>query len=188
MKRSILLSVIVAAALVATGTSSAVQPGGATAATASTPIDLGTLGGTRSVAHAVNDHGLVVGNSFTAGNDAEHAFSWTEKGGMVDIDTLGGERSHVFGKNAVSERGHVVGDVHPGDQSGLYQAFLWTQKDGMVGLGGDFSVALAVNDRGQVVGQSEFPQTGRNTHSRGRRRAAWSTSARLAARTPSPTR
>ena len=155
MKCSILLSVIVAAALVASGTSSAVQPGGATAATASTPIDLGTLGGRNSHADAMNDHGQVVGDSLTAGG-VEHAFSWTQKGGMVDLETLGEVESHLAGVNAVNERGQVVGDRHPDPQDGNYRAFLWSQKDGMVDLGGSLSVAYAVNDRGQVVGNGFF--------------------------------
>ena len=45
----------------------------------------------------MNNHGQVVGSSLTAG-DVDHAFSWTEKGGMVDIDTLGGAGSHLVGR------------------------------------------------------------------------------------------
>ena len=53
------------------------------------PIDLGTLGGTDSYAIAVNESGQVVGVSQAAGG-AEHAFSWTAAGGMIDLGTLGG--------------------------------------------------------------------------------------------------
>ena len=71
--------------------------GGAMAAPASvTAIDLGTLGGTNSGAAAVNASGQVVGFAGTAGNAASHAFSWTENGGMVISELLGGtvERCH----------------------------------------------------------------------------------------------
>ena len=66
--------------------------GVATAAGPPTPtaIDLGTLGGTSSVAAAVNARGQVVGDSATAGDVEGHAFSWTEAGGMIDLGTLGG--------------------------------------------------------------------------------------------------
>ena len=52
-------------------------------------IDLGTLGGASSGAEAVNDSGQVVGGSQTA-SGANHAFLWTQAGGMVDLGTLGG--------------------------------------------------------------------------------------------------
>ena len=71
-------------------------------------VDLGTLGGINSDAHAVNDRGQVVGESYAAGGACLHAFSWTRAGGMVDLGTLpGGGRSHV---DAVNDRGQVVGD------------------------------------------------------------------------------
>jgi probable HAF family extracellular repeat protein len=49
-----------------------------------TLLDLGTLGGDGSLAYAVNESGLVVGRSTTAGG-WEHAFAWTAAGGMVDL-------------------------------------------------------------------------------------------------------
>ncbi len=56
---------------------------GATAAPPSvTATDLGTLGGNRSFASAVNDNGQVVGNSqITVGAGQSHAFIWTQAGG-----------------------------------------------------------------------------------------------------------
>src|ERR671930_236835 len=78
------------------------------AAGTSTPtaIDLGTLGGTQSVAIAVNASGQVVGQSATAGEAESHAFSWTQAGGMVDLGTLGGTQSVAV---AVNASGQVVG-------------------------------------------------------------------------------
>src|SRR5438093_507104 len=68
-------------------------------------IDLGTLGGSFSVAEAVNDSGEVVGWAETA-DGALHAFSWTAAGGMVDLGTLGDRGSEASGVNA---SGQVVG-------------------------------------------------------------------------------
>ena len=75
-------------------------------------VDLGTLGGDYSNAVAINDDGQVVGYSTTAGSHSDtagnetHAFSWTKKGGMVDLGTLGGNSSSAA---AVNNRGQVVG-------------------------------------------------------------------------------
>ena len=73
-----------------------------------TVTDLGTLGGSYSYASAVNDSGQVVGYSGTAGSFASHAFSWTQKGGMVDLGTLGGSDGYSSA-SAVNDSGQVVG-------------------------------------------------------------------------------
>jgi probable HAF family extracellular repeat protein len=63
----------------------------------------------------------VVGYAYTNGDAANHAFSWTQAGGMVDLDTLG-----VLGfsfATAVSN-GQVVGYAYT---SLGEHAFSWTQ-------------------------------------------------------------
>ena len=55
------------------------------AAPATAPIAIGTLGGTSSSARAVNDSGLVVGESDTLGNAATHAFVWTQGEGSGSV-------------------------------------------------------------------------------------------------------
>ncbi|NIN63845.1 MAG: HAF repeat-containing protein, partial [Anaerolineae bacterium] len=55
-------------------------------------VDLGTLGGYRSDAYAINSQGQVVGDSRNA-LGFTHAFVWTAEGGMVDLGTLGGGQS-----------------------------------------------------------------------------------------------
>jgi probable HAF family extracellular repeat protein len=64
---------------------------------------LGTVGGFGSEANAVNNRGQVVGR--TVVGFELHAFSWTKKGGMLDLGTLGGDSDAV----AVNDRGQVVG-------------------------------------------------------------------------------
>lgn len=73
------------------------------------PIDLGTLGGTISVAIAVNDSGQVVGDSFTAGDAEFHAFSWTAAGGIIALGTLGATESEAV---AVNSSGQMIGNVN----------------------------------------------------------------------------
>ena len=59
-------------------------------------IDLGTLDGTETEAHLINNRGQVVGHS------GSHAFLW-EKGVMTDLGTLpGGDYSFAY---AINERG-----------------------------------------------------------------------------------
>ena len=77
-----------------------------------TIINLGSLGGTASVPVEVNNHGEVVGFSFTANNAAAHAFVYSH-GRMTDLGTLGGTTSVATGINAA---GVVVGmsSIAPG--------------------------------------------------------------------------
>jgi probable HAF family extracellular repeat protein len=110
--------------------------------------DLGTLPGhAESIAIAVNDKGQVLGAS---GNDESvHAFLW-QNGTMTDIGPLGEEGSLT----GLNERGQVIGARET--VSGL-RAFLW--QDGEITdlgtLPGDkTSVALAINEQGQIVGRS----------------------------------
>jgi len=111
-------------------------------------VDLGTLpGGTNSRATAV-DNGQVVGYAMTAGAEfVEHAFSWTQAGGMVDL----GEGEAI----AVSN-GQVVGYNAGG------HAFSWTQEGGMVDLGtlGPFSRASDVSDGQGSWARREPAQSG----------------------------
>jgi probable HAF family extracellular repeat protein len=109
---------------------------------------LGTLPGhAESIAIAVNDKGQVLGAS--RDDDSVHAFLW-QNGTMTDIGPIG-EEGWTTGLN---ERGQVIGARET--VSGL-RAFFW--QDGEITdlgtLPGDkTSVALAINEQGQIVGRS----------------------------------
>ncbi|MEU6229288.1 hypothetical protein [Streptomyces sp. NPDC047042] len=78
--------------------------------------DLGTLGGTRSKATAI-DGNTVVGSSLTSGDAAEHAFAYDlRRHTMTDLGTLGGssraigvEGSHIVGESTLSTDGPTHG-------------------------------------------------------------------------------
>ncbi|MFE2066577.1 hypothetical protein ACFXDH_30080 [Streptomyces sp. NPDC059467] len=81
--------------------------------------DLGTLGGTRSEATAI-DGRTVVGSSLTSGDAAEHAFAYDlRRHTMTDIGTLGDssratgvEGDHVVGESDLSAGGPAHGFVY----------------------------------------------------------------------------
>lgn len=113
---------------------------------------LGTLGGTYSVAQAINDSGQVVGN----GNGSDRAFITGANGvGMNYLDTLGGTGSYASG---INNSGQVVG--HSFTSTGNAHAFITGANGvGMTDLGtlgGSYSNAYGINDFGQVVGVSSI--------------------------------
>jgi probable HAF family extracellular repeat protein len=101
--------------------------------------DLGTLGtqaGQTSIANAISDEGLVVGESATDPDNVSHAFLWTRRSGkMVDLGTLDGGLTSAA--QAVSDGGVVVGNSQVTDTSGLQinHAFVWTHRTRMVDIG-----------------------------------------------------
>jgi probable HAF family extracellular repeat protein len=114
--------------------------------------DLGTLGGSTSIAYAINDSGTVVGQADLANGDV-HAFSWTQSGGMQDLGTLGGHESAAF---AINDAGEIVGESYPANGVAPH-AFLWCKQHGMRDLGtlgGATSQARGINNLGEVVGDS----------------------------------
>ena len=114
--------------------------------------ELGTLGGLRTFADAVNDRGEVVGWSEDAAGD-RYAFLWTKEQGMRSLEDLPGGSANGWGID-ITNNGMVVGTSYGAD--GQF-GFRWTEKGGMQSLG-DLpggraeSAAKAANERGQIVG------------------------------------
>jgi len=126
-------------------------------------MDLGTLGGAIASGEALNDAGQVVGWSQVAGSLTTHAFLWTSGQGMQDLFVIAGMTT----ANDINNRGQVVGSG-PGPD-GKTHALLWTPGVGtrdLGTLGGLFtaSIAYAINEAGDVVGDSFMPNDPSGLH------------------------
>ncbi|GAO01520.1 hypothetical protein PSR1_00375 [Anaeromyxobacter sp. PSR-1] len=94
-------------------------------------VDLGTLGGTHTVARAVNPGGQVVGWSSLWDDHPQHAFTWTADGGMVDLgywglDGLKGRANAVDSLDRVAGWSELVPLVPRDDFAyGPTHAVLW---------------------------------------------------------------
>jgi len=129
--------------------------------------DLGTLGGSDSLASNLNERGQIAGISYTDSNASTncfwalttHPFFW-ENGKMTDVGSLGGTCGAV---NWMNNRGQVVGFSNvAGDQSN--HAFFWDKEHGLKDLGtlpgGSFSGANWINDAGEIAGASDVSNGG----------------------------
>ncbi len=124
------------------------------------------LPGVDPQARGINNRGQIVGVSDVEGGSygpddrPYHAVLW-EKGKMRDLGTLGGQSSAA---NAINDRGQIVGwsDTKPKIKGSheVMHAFLW-ENGRMRDLGTlpgphPDSEAVAVNQRGQVVGRTNL--------------------------------
>jgi probable HAF family extracellular repeat protein len=134
-------------------------------------IDIGTLGGAYAQANAINDAGAITGASQTQGMGpmvTTHAFIYRQldaTNGMKDLGVLG---TGLFSSGmAINNYNHVAGYSTISTKDGRVHAFLHNGK-GMIDLGSlggyaadsDYSVALGVNSKDQVVGYSYLPAFG----------------------------
>ena len=129
--------------------------------------DLGTLGGSGSVAEGISDRGWVVGSANLPDDQSEHAYLWLD-GVMTDLGTLGGlnsseqwpvkdDRGLIAGV-AETPNTDPLGENFCGFGTGLIcQGFLWQNgvMTALPTLGGNNGQALGVNNRGQLVGYAE---------------------------------
>jgi probable HAF family extracellular repeat protein len=121
--------------------------------------DVGTLGGSNSVAYGINSQGQVTGSSTLPGDHIEHAFLFTPGIGISDLGTLSGS-GDSFGR-ALNDFGIIVGDTS-GPTANASTEFIWSAASGMVDLGAvldsflggnDPSIANAINNSGQIAGR-----------------------------------
>ena len=143
---------------------------------------LGTLGGNNSAATGANNRGLVVGVAENPTQDPNcvspqvldyEAVVWR---GNTIHGLLPVPNDAIGAALAVNDNGQIVGGTGmcgsgPGIGPVLMHAVLWknhTPTD-LGNLGGTFNnVAYAINNRGQVVGASDWSVTTQVTHSSGK--------------------
>lgn len=105
----------------------------------------GSLGG-YTLARAINDKGLIVGEAGLPGGVGAHTVVW-ENGVMRDIQAFASGNTFPWG---LSNTGIAVGQWDPSNG-----AYSWTAAGGMAvmaGLEGPSDIPLAVNDNGLIVG------------------------------------
>lgn len=115
--------------------------------------DLGTLGGTQSLARSINAAGDVVGWAYPTGVATQLAVLW-RNGQIVPLGTLGGNASDA---RDINNNGLVVGSAFDSDRN--ERAFWWRGDvlHDMGTLGGAQSRAYACNEWGDVVGWAAIP-------------------------------
>lgn len=105
---------------------------------AGTMTDLGSLGGSNSMASAINQSGNITGSTSTP-TAAEHAYLWNGAT-MTDIGVCAGAASSRG--RAINAAGHIAGwcffpqvNGYPNGHPAMRDAFLWTPLGGMRDLG-----------------------------------------------------
>ncbi len=129
---------------------------------------LGTLGGTgrgfANLAININNRGHVVGTSALAGDQVNHAFLWTQEGGMRDLDALHPDDPNS-GAAGINDFDEITGISVPAD--GPPSAFVWrngqmTDLNTVVQGAGNLHLlaGTSINNDGEIVGIAIDTQTG----------------------------
>lgn len=127
----------------------------------SPPLDLGTLGGERSLANAISRNGNAIVGVAENAAQRPRAFLWSASTGMKDLGTLPGAAASLA--TAVSANGNaIVGfsadqiDSWLNPQETVLRGFLWQRSAGRMQeiantLGGTSTLPLGVADDGRSV-------------------------------------
>lgn len=121
--------------------------------------DLGVLAAgpaASSYPRAINDAGVIAGDSWAFGSDY-HAFRWTFGTGIVDIHTNASNDSTPVGVSAI---GHVAGNYHI--DGGDWRGYFWTPGSGMVDVAPPAvrTWLTGMTSGGRVIGQVGDPFVG----------------------------
>jgi probable HAF family extracellular repeat protein len=129
-----------------------------------TVVDLGTFGGTFSIGFDINGVGRAVGAA-TVADGSQHGFLWNA-GPLTDVGTLGGPNSQASGRSGQAELA-VLSDTRDSDPLGedfcglhtglVCRAARWRSGTltELPTLGGVNSVAVEINNRGEIIGTSD---------------------------------
>lgn len=115
--------------------------------------DLGTLGGTESSAAAINSLGYIVGNAYTQGNTESHMVAWDTFG----IHDLHNPNQSVNDRaTSINASNQIVGVDGGSPSTASIRAFLLQNgvKTYLGTFGGSESIAGAINESGQIVGEA----------------------------------
>lgn len=109
-----------------------------------------------SYPRAINDAGIIVGDSWAFGNDY-HAFLWTFGTGMIDIHTNASNDSTPVG---ISAFGQVAGNYHVDGE--LWRGYVWTFGSGMVDIAPPAvrTETFSMTSGGRITGQIGDPFIG----------------------------
>ena len=120
---------------------------------------LPSLGGTRTVAVAVNDAGVIAGISHLPRTQGGHAVKWVD-GVLVDLGGLGYTNFYGDETYDINTAGWIAGSCATAGNNP--RGCIW--HDGVIDElstleGGTWSVAYGINDHNVVVGRAAYPNT-----------------------------
>lgn len=132
--------------------------------------DLGTLGGPNSRADGINNRGDIVGSADVPPGPGSHSSAFLLRPGvlMQDLgrfevpDPEGGSGARGINEQRKIVGGSVLGPFVPVESP--FHAFLYAcqeMKD-LGTLGGQFSMAYAINEQGKIVGEASTPELTKN--------------------------